>query len=161
MDTEGRQLPYIDQIRMQAVEDRQMVTLKAIAGELTAQGRNISFTDLPLYLQNAEQGNYRVVKAQAEHPMGLTVFPNQNYAGDNEFLKGLLEDIRFRKALNLAIDRDELNELIYLGENAMPDAAFLLLADEPELFAHLQYDPEAAMACSTRSAWRPTPTVCA
>jgi peptide/nickel transport system substrate-binding protein len=146
VDPEGRQLPYIDQIRMQAVEDIQMVSLKAIAGELSNQSRNVSFTDLPLYMQNAEQGGYRVIKAQAEHPMGLTIFPNQNYAGDDEFLKGLLEDIRFRQALNLAIDRDELNELIYLGENAAPETAFPLLQDEPELFEHLRYDPEAAMA---------------
>jgi peptide/nickel transport system substrate-binding protein len=78
--------------------------------------------------------------------MGLTIFPNQNYAGDDEFLKGLLEDIRFRQALNLAIDRDELNELVYLGENSAPETAFPLLQDEPELFEHLRYDPEAAMA---------------
>lgn len=145
-DPDGRQLPYIDQIRMQAVEDRQMVNLKAIAGELTLQGRNLSLTDLPLYLQNADQGGYRVLKAMAEHPLGLTIFPNQNYNGDDEFLLGLLQDIRFRKALNLAINRDEINELIYLGENGTVESAFPLLADQPELFAHLQYDPEAAMA---------------
>jgi len=146
VDTEGRQLPYIDQIRVQAVEDGQMVTLKAISGELSNQSRNISFTDLPLYMQNEAQGDYHVVKAPAEHPMGLTIFPNQNYAGDDDFLKGLLEDIRFRKALNLAINRDELNELVYLGENSAPETAFPLLQDEPELFEHLRYDPEAAIA---------------
>lgn len=146
VDADGRQLPYIDQIRMQAVEDRQMVNLKAIAGELTLQGRNLSLTDLPLYLQNAEQGGYRVIKAMAEHPMGLTIFPNQNYTGDDEFLLGLLQDIRFRKALNLAINRDELNELVYLGENAPPETAFPLLQDQPELFEHLRYDPDAAKA---------------
>ena len=146
VDTAGRQLPYIDQWRLQAVEDGQMVTLKAIAGELSYQARSVSFTDLPLYMQNQEQGDYRVIKAPTEHPLGLTIFPNQNYAGDDEFMKGLLEDIRFRKALNLAIDRDELNELIYLGENGDVADAFPLLADEPELFAHLTYDPDAAKA---------------
>lgn len=146
VDTQGRQLPYIDQLRLQAVEDGQMVTLKAVAGELTYQSRNIAFSDLPLYLQNQEQGDYRVVKAAAEHPLGLTIFPNQNYAGDDEFIRGLLEDIRFRKALNLAINRDEMNELIYLGENAEVKDAFPLLQDEPELFDHLRYDPEAARA---------------
>lgn len=145
-DTAGRQLPYIDQWRLQAVEDGQMVTLKAIAGEVSYQARNVAFTDLPLYMQNQEQGDYRVIKAATEHPLGLTIFPNQNYAGDDEFTKGLLEDIRFRKALNLAIDRDELNELVYLGENGDVADAFPLLAEEPELFAHLTYDPEAAIA---------------
>lgn len=145
-DPEGRQLPYIDRIRMQSVEDRQMVNLKAIAGELTLQGRNLALTDLPLYLQNAEQGGYRVIKSMSEHPLGLTIFPNQNYNGDDAFLLELLQDIRFRKALNLAINRDELNELVYLGENGPVESAFPLLQDQPELFEHLRYDPEAAMA---------------
>ncbi len=146
VDTEGRQLPYIDQIRTQAVEDGQMVTLRAIAGELSNQGRNINFSDLPLYLQNQEAGDYRVIKAPVEHPTGLVIFPNQNYQGDDEFLKELIEDVRFRKALNLAIDRDEINELVYLGESQPIENVFPRQAEQPELLAHLQYDPEAASA---------------
>lgn len=146
LDTEGNQLPYIDQIRMQAVEDNQMVSLKALSGEVDYQSRNISFSDLPLYMQNREQGGYRVIKAQAEHPMGVTIFPNQNYAGDDEFLKGLIQDIRFRKALNLAINRDELNELVYLGENAPVQVAFPQLQDDEALFDHLRYAPDEAEA---------------
>ncbi|GIV78123.1 ABC transporter substrate-binding protein [Litorilinea aerophila] len=144
IDPQGRQLPYIDQIRLQAVEDRQMVTLKAIAGELDYQSRNISLSDLPLFMQNREQGDYRVIKAMAEHPMGVTIFPNQNYVGDDEFIYSLITDIRFRKALNLAINREELNELVYLGENAPIEVAFPNLQDEPELFEVYRYDPEAA-----------------
>ncbi len=146
VDPEGRQLPYIDQIRLQAVEDNQMVTLKAISGEVNYQTRNISFSDLPLFMQNREQGDYRVIKALSEHPMGVTLFPNQNYVGDDDFMLELIQDIRFRKALNLAVNRDELNELIYLGENGPVQTAFPQLADDAELFDHLRYDPEAAMA---------------
>jgi peptide/nickel transport system substrate-binding protein len=146
VDTEGRQLPYIDQIRAQAVTDASMISLSAVAGELSNQGRGINLSDLPLYLQNQEQGNYRVLKAPAEHPTGLAIFPNQNYQGDDEFLKSLIEDIRFRRALNLAIDRDEINELVYLGESQPIETVFPRQADQPELLDHLRYDPEAAKA---------------
>jgi peptide/nickel transport system substrate-binding protein len=146
VDSEGRQLPYIDQIRAQAVTDGSMISLSAVAGELSNQGRGISLSDLPLYLQNEEQGDYRVIKAPVEHPTGLTIFPNQNYKGDDEFMKSLIEDIRFRRALNLAIDRDEINELIYLGESQPIESVFPRQAEQPELLAHFQYDPEAAMA---------------
>lgn len=146
VDTEDRQLPYIDTIRAQAVEDGQMIALRAVAGELSHQSRGISFNDLPLFLQNQDQGDYRVLIADAEHPVGLTIFPNQNYQGDDEFLGELIRDIRFRQALNLAIDRDEINELAYLGDNLPIQEAFPRQADEPELFAHLEYDPEAAIA---------------
>jgi peptide/nickel transport system substrate-binding protein len=145
VDTEGNQLPYIDTIRMQAVEDRQMITMKTVAGELTLQGRNIGFGDIALFMQSREQGDYRVIKAMAEHPLGVTIFPNQNLVGD-DVMKGLIQDIRFRKALNLAINRDELNELVYLGERAPVQSAFPNLQDEPELFAHLTYDPDQAKA---------------
>lgn len=146
VDTDGRQLPYIDQIRAQAVTDASMISLSAVAGDLSFQGRNILFSDLPLYLQNQEQGGYTVFKAPVEHPTGLVIFPNQNYQGDDEFLKSLIEDIRFRQALNLSIDREEVNELAYLGESQPIESVFPRQADRPELLAHLQYDPEAAMA---------------
>jgi peptide/nickel transport system substrate-binding protein len=146
VDTEGRQLPYVDQIRAQAVTDGSMISLSAVAGDLTYQGRGVTLTDLPLYLQSQEQGDYRVLKAPVEHPTGLAIFPNQNYQGDDEFMKSLLEDIRFRKALNLAIDREEVNELVYLGESSPIESIFPRQADQPELLAHLQYDPDAAIA---------------
>ncbi|HEY65434.1 MAG TPA: ABC transporter substrate-binding protein [Caldilineae bacterium] len=145
VDPEGNQLPYIDRVRLHAVEDKQMITLKVIAGELSAQWRNLSFSDLPLFMENREKGDYRVIKALAEHPMAFTIFPNQTLVGDDVMLS-IIQDIRFRKALNLAIDRDEVNELIYLGERAPVQAAFPNLQDEPELFAHLTYDPEQAKA---------------
>lgn len=146
VDTEGRQLPYIDQIRAQAVTDASMISLSAVAGDLSFQGRNILFSDLPLYLQNQEQGGYSVFKAPVEHPTGLVIFPNQNYQGSDEFLKSLIEDVRFRKALNLSIDRDEVNDLIYLSESQPIESVFPRQADQPELFDHLQYDPDAAIA---------------
>jgi len=145
VDSEGNQLPYIDSVRLQSVEDKQMVTLKAVAGELGLQSRNVAFSDLPLYMQNREQGDYRVIKAMSEHPTGVTFFPNQNLVGD-EVMRDLIRDIRFRQALNLAINRDEINELIYLGENLEISAVFPRLQDEPELFAHLTYDPDQAKA---------------
>lgn len=146
VDPEGNQLPYIDTLRWRAVEDGQMISMQAVAGEVDYQARGISLSDLPLYMQNQEQGDYRVIKALTEHPLGVTVFPNQNYAGDDEFIFELIQDVRFRKALNLAIDRDEINELIYLGENSTVQDAFPLLADEPELFDHLRYAPDEAAA---------------
>ncbi len=145
LDPEGNQLPYIDQIRLNFVEDKQMITMKTVAGELSCQSRNLSFSDYPLFMQNREKGDYRVIKKIAEHPMAFTIFPNQNLVGDDVMLS-LIQDIRFRKALNLAIDRDELNELIYLGERLPVSAAFPDLADEPDLFAHLTLDVEQANA---------------
>ncbi|MGQ9555568.1 MAG: ABC transporter substrate-binding protein [Anaerolineae bacterium] len=144
VDPEGNQLPYIDYVRLAAVEDKQMITMKAVAGELSLQGRNISFGDMPLFMENREKGDYRVIKKMAEN-VAFTIFPNQTLVGDDVMLQ-LIQDIRFRKAMNLAIDRDEINELIYLGERSPISGVFPLIADEQELFEHLKLDPDQANA---------------
>ncbi|NPV08488.1 MAG: ABC transporter substrate-binding protein [Anaerolineae bacterium] len=144
VDPEGNQLPYIDTIRASAVENAQMISMKALAGELSYQARNIAFSDMPLYMDNREKGDYRVIKKMGEN-VGFTIFPNQTLVGDDGML-ALIKDIRFRKALNLAIDRDELNELIYLGERTDIPAIFPLLEGESELFEHLTLDVDAANA---------------
>ncbi|MCB1456755.1 MAG: hypothetical protein KDJ51_11320, partial [Nitratireductor sp.] len=41
------------------------------------------------------------------------LFPNLN--AQDTVWRGLMRDVRFRRALSLAIDRDEINEVIYFG----------------------------------------------
>ena len=142
VDPEGNQLPYIDRVRYLVVEDKQMISMKAVAGELTHQARNISFSDMPLYMDNREKGDYRVIKSPTVLT-GAIVYPNQNLRGD-DVLRDIIRDVRFRKALNLAIKRDEINELVYLGESGPIEDVFPGL--EPEYFEHLKYDPEQAKA---------------
>jgi len=144
VDPEGNQLPYIDTVRASAVENASMISMKALAGELGYQARNIAFTDMPLYMDNREKGDYRVIKKMGEN-VGYTVFPNQNFVGDDGMLE-VIKDINFRKALNLAIDRDEINDLIYLGERTSIPEIFPLLEGETELFDHIRLDVDAANA---------------
>jgi len=129
---------------LHAVEDKQMITMKAVAGELSYQSRNIAFSDYPLFMENREKGDYRVVKLMGQGAAEV-VFPNQTLVGDDVMLS-LIQDIRFRKALNLAIDRDEMNELVYLGERGPYEDLFPNLKDEQELFEFLKFDPDQANA---------------
>ena len=50
VDEAGNQLPYIDRIRMELVEDGQMVNMKIISGEVDFEmgGGGLSLADLPL-----------------------------------------------------------------------------------------------------------------
>jgi len=144
VDPEGNQLPYIDTLRAMAVEDKSMITMKAIAGELTYEARHVAFADLPLYMDNREKGNYRVVKDPSVGN-GAMIYPNLNVVG-NDKLKEILNDVRFRRAMNMAIDRDEMNELIYLSEYGDVRDLFDVVRDEEELFDFLVYDPDQAEA---------------
>ena len=52
VDTEGNQLPYIDQIVMTLAENLEVLNLRAIAGEYDLQERHIDLGKLPVILEN-------------------------------------------------------------------------------------------------------------
>jgi len=114
VDPEGNQLPYIDRITMHLAEDPEVLNLRAISGEIDMQHRHIHMGKVPTLHANAQRGDYRVLLWPDWGGADCVVFVNQNYDGDPEIVR-LLRSVDFRKALSLAIDREEINELIFLG----------------------------------------------
>jgi peptide/nickel transport system substrate-binding protein len=114
IDTAGNQLPYIDRVVMSLAEDLQVLNLRAVAGEYDFQARHITVGTLPVFLQNADKRNYtmQVDPMQVGSDHGLWF--NQDYQEDPEIGKWL-RNRDFRRAIGLAIDRDELNETFFLG----------------------------------------------
>jgi peptide/nickel transport system substrate-binding protein len=114
VDTEGNQLPYIDRIHYTLVEDNEAINLMAIAGDLTMQHRRIDFSKYTVYQENAEAGGYHTLLWDVAQASTITLFPNQSY-GDEKY-RALLQTLEFRQALSLAIDRDLINEVAFLGQ---------------------------------------------
>ena len=114
VDTEGNQLPYIDRISMTLAENLEVLNLRAIAGEFDYQSRHISLANLPVLLENAEKGNYTVHLDPAQHGADAGLQVNLSYEADPEIAK-LLHTTDFRRALSLAINRNKINEIIFLG----------------------------------------------
>ncbi|MFZ1755738.1 MAG: ABC transporter substrate-binding protein, partial [Caldilineaceae bacterium] len=114
VDTAGNQLPYIDRISMTLAENLEVLNLRAIAGEYDYQARHISLANLPVLLENAEAGDYTVRLDPAQHGADAGIQVNQSYRGDEEIAKWL-QNADFRRALSLGIDRDAINEVIFLG----------------------------------------------
>ncbi len=144
VDTAGNQLPYTDSLRRILVEDLQVQDLKAIAGEYTHYGWG-TLLSFPTYRENEEAGNYRT--ALAEYSRGNEYSIMFNFTTENLPLREIFWDIRFRQAMSVAIDRHEINELVYFGlanpsQNApVPTSAFYE-PWMPEYYA--QYDPDLA-----------------
>lgn len=142
IDTEGNQLPYIDRIAFTMVQETQMITMKAVQGELDMQGggADCPFSDFTLLMENSTKGDYRVFQWN-DGKTGSAVFFNQNY-GKDKFIAGLLRNIKFRKALSLAINRDEINQLIYLGQAPPTYMMFPLISlqNDPEIRSLYEYD---------------------
>ena len=145
VDPDGNQLPYIDYHRYFLVEDVQALNLMAIAGDIDMQARGISLSLYPVYLDNAEAGNYRMFlwpNASASH---TAIFFNQSYP-DAQY-RDLFQTFEFRRAMSVAIDRDTINEVAHLGQgvprtsSVVPDSSFY----DPSLEAvNAQFDPALA-----------------
>lgn len=112
VDENGKQLPYVDEIVV-SIADGKLIPAKVGAGESDLQARSLSFSDFT-FLKSSEKRTANEVRLwQTTKGAHLALFPNLN-AQDPAWQK-LFRDVRFRRALSLAIDRHEINQVIYYG----------------------------------------------
>jgi peptide/nickel transport system substrate-binding protein len=115
VDTDGNQLPYIDTITWGLAENLEIANLRAIAGEYDLQVRHMDIAKLPAFKDNEKKGAYTVGFWKWPHGSDAGFFVNQNFDADPEIGKWLTNK-DFRIALSLGIDRDQLNEVFWLGQ---------------------------------------------
>ena len=111
VDTEGNQLPYLDYQQVQYVDNAETLKMMTLAGDNEYIGAPIGevFADWPIYAENAEAGNYRMITGQSDFGHIFLVMPNLS---SQDPQKGqLLANKDFRIALSHAINRDELISL--------------------------------------------------
>jgi peptide/nickel transport system substrate-binding protein len=114
VDPDGNQLPYFDKVQLTLAENLEVANLRAIAGEYDSQERHMDLQKLPVFLDNQQKGNYTVRLDPAANGSDATIQTNQSYVADPEIAK-LLKNRDFRHALALGVDRDQLNEVFWLG----------------------------------------------
>ena len=114
VDTDGNQLPYIDRVQMSLAENPEVVNLRAIAGEYDVQERFIDIAKIPVFLENAKRGDYTYHLDLGFNGSDSQLIFNMSYRADPEIAKWFAT-ADFRRALSIAIDRDQLNEAFWLG----------------------------------------------
>ena len=112
VDGNGRQLPYIDRVVMN-VADGKLIPAKTGAGESDLQARRLTFNDYTFLKQNEKRNAKQVRLWETTKGAHVALYPNLNTADPG--WRALLRDVRFRRALSLAIDRHEINQVIYFG----------------------------------------------
>ena len=127
--------------------DPETINLKAINGEIGMQGRHLQFQNYPLFMEGRKKGDYRVVHWINGSAGSNILALNLNHR-DPE-MKRIIGDHRFRKALSLALNRDELNEADYFGigkprQVCPPPSSPFYDADYER--AYVEYDPDRANA---------------
>jgi len=113
VDPVGNQLPYIDKISITLVESDEMTAMKAISGEIDMQARGLGVSDFTLFMENRAKGDYRVLQWKQAWGAADALQLNQNVK--DPVLRKIFEDRRFREALSVAINREEIWKLVYLG----------------------------------------------
>mgnify|MGYP001319248553 CR=1 FL=1 len=119
VDTEGQQLPYMDNVVLDLAENLEVLNLKAIAGEFTVQGRHIDLSKLPVFTENSDKGNYRIQFWRQPESGIANLYINESWVGDGGDVDtetaSFLQNKDFRAALSMGIERDEINEVFFLG----------------------------------------------
>jgi len=114
VDTAGNQLPYIDKVQLNLAENPEIINLRAIAGEFDFMERFIDLAKLPVFLENAARGGYKVRLDPGFNGADSQLYFNLAYTQDPE-LRKWFQTADFRRALSLGIDRGQLNDAFWLG----------------------------------------------
>ncbi len=145
IDPAGNQLPYIDAVESKVVENKEVITAMASTGQLDFSAFELRTQDIPLLKLGERTGDITVHVWNRLHSSDVVIQPNYNHR--DKRLRALYWDRRFRRALSLAINRGEMNEIIYFGRGtprqvtAHPSSAYF----EPAFArAYTEYDPERA-----------------
>ena len=145
VDTEGNQLPYIDHIRTNLASSNELMTAKAVTGEATMAGQGLDFVDLPLIKQNEQKGDYKTYIFTHTGGTAVSLYPN--FTHSDLKLREIFNDVRFRKAMSHALDRDAINEKVFFGM-ATPSQSTVTVTSQfwEESFAQsfAKYDPDEA-----------------
>ena len=141
VDPMGNQLPYIDKIASHLVENIEVLNARVIAGEVDMQQRHVLLDKVPVLKREAIKGNYRVRFWPNLGGSEAIIYVNQTWQGDPEIEKWL-RNRDFRIALSLAIDREEINESIFLGIG-MP-RAFVAVPNSP-YYPGVEYEKKYAV----------------
>lgn len=143
VDGDGNQLPYVDKINHRLFETPDVFDLWIVNGEIDFQGRHVQTGNFTLYKENEAKGDYKVLVGIAASHIGL----NPNHSSKNPLLAEFFQDRNVRIALNLAMNREEMNELVWSG--LLKPRQYSPLTVSPQYYekaetAYTQYDPVQA-----------------
>ena len=144
IDEQGYQLPYLDEVVID-VSSSKLVPAKTGSGESDLQGRYLSLSNYTFLHEGTERNAVDVLLWRTSRGSRMSLYPNLN-AKDPIWQK-LLRQVEFRRALSLAINRHEINQVIYFG--LALEGADSLLPDSPLYRPQYRYrwsgfEPEVA-----------------
>jgi peptide/nickel transport system substrate-binding protein len=112
VDAKGNQLPYIDKLESTLVQNVESAVLKVMGGEVDHSYEYVTIPKVALLKENEKKGHYKVYINKL-HRTANDIQLNLTY--EDPTWRQVVRDVRFRKALNLALDKKEFVNSIFLG----------------------------------------------
>jgi len=112
IDSQGRQLPYIDRVVV-SLGSVDVIPARTGAGESDLQARYIRFDNYTFLKKAAKRNNLRVLLWRNLKSAHTALMPNLN--AKDKVWRTLMRDVRFRRALSLAVNRHNINQVIFFG----------------------------------------------
>ncbi|MBC9728767.1 ABC transporter substrate-binding protein [Streptomyces sp. TRM68367] len=116
VNTNGDQLPYIDEIRFSVQTNDQAIKLKIQQGSVDyCQGfpNKLSLADVSTLSQKKDSGNYDILLWKSGDGTGSIFFFNYDYIAKDEKYGKLIRDKRFRQAISHGWDRKTARKTLY------------------------------------------------
>jgi peptide/nickel transport system substrate-binding protein len=157
VDAEGNQLPYIDRVIFEVVQEREALLLKVLNGEIEMMDRHFNtLVNKPVVVENAEKGGYRVYTETQSSSNTNAI--SLNLTHKNPVLNKVFNDKQFRIALSHAINRQEIIDTVYLSQGEAAQVAPLNgteFYDEEMTKQYTEYDPEKAKQILSDAGYKP------
>ena len=146
VDTTGQQLPYISRQDELYANNNEVRLLKLVNGAADYKSQSLTLAAAPQLFDGAETGDYTVKLAPT---ISMDVF-SFNVTSEDPGKRELFGNLEFRRAMSIAINRDELNEVAFFGEGVPKQ--YIGFSPTPEFVdpaltsLHIEYDPDGAKA---------------
>ncbi len=148
VDAAGNQLPYMDGIDFKVVSNQQSMLLAVIGGQIDLQLRYIpTIANKPVLAEHAAKAGYVLEKLTPTDANAVCWYLNQTCK--NLKLRGLLTNKEFRIALSHGMDRETINQIVFLGQSVPYQSAPLpqdRFYNKQLATQYLRHDPAKASA---------------
>ena len=112
IDPTGQQLPYISEQDEVYKNDNEVRLLAIVNGDVDYKSQSLQLASAPALLDGQQGGNY-TVDLRPEITLGVFSF---NVTHEDPAKRAVFNDVRFREAMSIAINRQELNEVGFFGQ---------------------------------------------
>ena len=115
VDPEGNQLPYIDRMIFDQLEDKETLLLQVLNGDIDMMARHFnSAANRPIVYDNREQGGYSAYGIVGEDANMTALAINLTHL--DPVKREIFQNKDFRIGLSHAINRQEIVDIVYLGQ---------------------------------------------